>query len=212
MREDAVLDALEGQPLDGHLAAGRLVLVFVDVEKFGQAEVGDLDAARVLDEDVTRGQVAVHQPPVLQIGHAARDLRAPVEQRLGADLVTIVAHVVEQAAEWHQLRNQHHLRRHAHGQQLQQVRVLDAGHDVRFVQDLAVRVRAGALTEHLNGHRNLDVLALGHPYTLNTEMQKKNRSPGELEASFAKFSKNPFRLSVFKLLHRLAISFLIHLV
>lgn len=45
-------------------------------------------------------------------------LGAPVEQWFGADLLTVVAYVVQQTAQWHELRHQHHVRSHAHCLQL----------------------------------------------------------------------------------------------
>ena len=40
----------------------------------------------------------MHQPPLLEVGHTSGDLRAPVEQRLAADLVLIVPDVVQEAS------------------------------------------------------------------------------------------------------------------
>lgn len=84
--EDAMLDTLESQPLDGHLPPGGLVLLLVVVQQLGQSEVCDLDAVRGLDQDIAGSQVSVHQPSALQISHASGDLSAPVQERLGPDL------------------------------------------------------------------------------------------------------------------------------
>ena len=107
--KDAVLDALQRQPFDGHFPSGRLVLVLVDIQQLGQSEIRDLDAGRILDQDVAGGQIPMDQPALLQVGHAAGDLSAPVEQRLGSDLVPVVADVIQEASQRHQLRHQHHL-------------------------------------------------------------------------------------------------------
>lgn len=91
------------------------------------------------------------------------DLRAPVEQGLGADLVLVLPDVVEEAAERHQLRHEHHLRGHANAEQLEQVGVFHAGHDVGLVEELFGAV-AGALPQHLDGHGHLDVLTGRDPH------------------------------------------------
>lgn len=68
--EYPVLNTLESQPLDRHLAAGRLVLVFVDVQKLGEAEVRDLDTVMGVHQHVARRQVSVYQPLVFQVSHS----------------------------------------------------------------------------------------------------------------------------------------------
>jgi len=70
VREDSVLDALERQPLDRHLAARRFVLVLVDVQQLGQTEIGDFHAVGRLDQHVPRRQVAVHEALLLQVRHS----------------------------------------------------------------------------------------------------------------------------------------------
>ena len=62
------------------------------------------------------------------------DLRAPVEQRLGADVGAMLADVVEQAAERHQRCDEHHLGREADRQHVDAARMQNGSHDASFVE------------------------------------------------------------------------------
>lgn len=53
-----------------HLSSVCVVLLLVGVQEARQAEVCDLDVVGGFDEHVPRGQVSVHQPPLLQVHHA----------------------------------------------------------------------------------------------------------------------------------------------
>lgn len=68
--EYPVLDTLESQPLDRHLAAGCFVLVFVDVKKLGEAKVRDLDTVVGVHQYVACSQVSVYKPLVFQVSHS----------------------------------------------------------------------------------------------------------------------------------------------
>ena len=80
-------------------------------------------------------------------------------------MVLVLAHVVEQAAERHELRDEHHLHGHAHRQNAHAARVLDGGHHARLLQQLLVLVRR-PLLQHLDGHRDLHILTFRDPVTL----------------------------------------------
>ena len=164
--EYSVLDALQGQPLDRHLAALSLVFVLVDVQQLGKSEVGDLDAVGSLDKDVSGSKVAMHKSLLFQVGHSRGNLFAPAEQRLRSDLVLVVPDILQETTERHQLGDQHESAGHADGQKLQEVRVLDACHDVGLLQDLLVGIFVGAFLQLLDSHRDLDILALGYPDAL----------------------------------------------
>ena len=77
---------------------------------------------------------------LLEVTHPPRYLRAPVQQHLGADVLAILAHVVEETAERHELCDEHHLRGHAHGQDAHAARVLHRRHDARLLQQLFVQI------------------------------------------------------------------------
>lgn len=119
-----------------------MVLCLIDVKQPGQPKVSDLDVVGALDEDIASGQVPVHQSHLLQITHSLRvahvqlslvspttpqscpgplsylgNLHTPVEQVLGADVVLVLPHVVQEAAIGHQLRHQLHRGGQADAQQ-----------------------------------------------------------------------------------------------
>lgn len=69
-------------PEDGALA-GLVdhVVVFVERQQLGEAEVGDLDVRLALHQDVTRGKVAVHIAAGAQVLHALQaSVRATLQR------------------------------------------------------------------------------------------------------------------------------------
>ena len=163
--EDSLRNAFQGQPFNGHLATMCLVFILIEVEQLGQSKVSDLDTVGSLDQNIPGCQVSVDQPHVLKMSHATSNLSAPVEQRLGANLVLVVPHIVQQTAQGHQLGDQHHLTGHADGQHLEQVGVLHRGHDLGLVQDLILNIDTRALSQHLDSNRDLDIFSLRNPDT-----------------------------------------------
>lgn len=61
------------------------------------------------------------------------DLHAPVEQVLGADVVLVLADIVQQAAEGHELRDELHRGRQTDAQEAAHVRIVHTGHHVGFL-------------------------------------------------------------------------------
>jgi hypothetical protein len=59
--------------LGGHHPSAR-------VQQARDAEVGDLDAARIVEEEVRGLEVAVHHAALVEVVHAARDLGAHLEE------------------------------------------------------------------------------------------------------------------------------------
>ncbi len=62
------------------------------------------------------------------------NLRAPVEERLRTDVGSIFAHVVKETAQGHELRDEHHLRRHTHREDAHAARVVHRRHHTRLLQ------------------------------------------------------------------------------
>lgn len=75
-------------------------------------------------------------PPMLNTYPAAypRNLRAPVEHDLGADVGFVSADIVEQASERHELSDEHHLNCHTDRQDSDATRMDDGRHDPRLLQ------------------------------------------------------------------------------
>ncbi len=93
----------------------------------------------------------------------SRNLSAPVEQSLGTNLVLVIVNIVSQTAEGHELGHQHELRREADGEELEEMGMFHARHDVSFVQELLARICSRPLSQHFDGHRDLDVLSVWNP-------------------------------------------------
>jgi len=73
------------------------------------------------------------------------------------------ADVVEQAAERHQLRHEHHLGCEADGQHVDAARVKNRRHDASLVEQTAA---GHAVLQHLDRYWDLHVVALRIPVTL----------------------------------------------
>jgi len=92
------------------------------------------------------------------------DLGAPVEQRLGADVVAVFTDVVEEAAERHQRRDEHHLGGETDGQDMDATRMKHRRHYTSFVEQTTVP--PSPLLQHLDRHGDLHVLAFRVPEAL----------------------------------------------
>lgn len=83
------------------------------------------------------------------------DLHTPVEQVLGADVVLVLADVVEQAAEGHELCDELHCGGQADAQQAAHVGVVHAGHHIGLLRERGRR-HVSAAPRHGHGNKQAD--------------------------------------------------------
>ena len=57
-----------------------------------------------LDENVSGGEIAMNETSTFEVRHPATDLRAKIQQRLRSQILLVVAHVIQEATQRHQLR------------------------------------------------------------------------------------------------------------
>ena len=94
------------------------------------------------------------------------NLCTPIEKNLGSNIFLVLADIVQETPQRHQLCDQHHLGRHAHGQDSDTTGVFHGGHYSRLLQQLLILARGGAVRQNFNGNRNFDILILGYPKAL----------------------------------------------
>lgn len=99
---------------------------------------------------VTTGPVPVRPAgrcPWIYLG----DLHTPVEQVLGADVIPVLADVVQEAAEGHELGDELHRGGQADAQQSAHMRVVHAGHHIGFLRGREDRTASERLPVGLKG-------------------------------------------------------------